>query len=63
MFFRKDILPSFLSKVESDELLNLEEVIEGLSLTSIFIEEDEVFADISIYYDFVGFLLMSKNNT
>ena len=59
--FRKDTLPLFIAKIENDELLDLNEVISALSLTSILIEDGEVFADKSIYYDFVGFLLSSFN--
>lgn len=55
--FRDSLIELYVSRLENDELLDIEEVSKELSLESIFVEDGNVFAFRDIYYDFVGFLL------
>lgn len=56
--FRESILPLYLEKIDNDELLDIEDTVNALSIESIFVEDGEVFAHGDIYYDFVGYLMI-----
>lgn len=55
--FRHESMGALVEKVDRDELLEPQVVIDTLSLSSMFIENGNLYADIDIYYDFAGYLV------
>lgn len=60
--FRHEVVPHFIEKIENDELLDIDDVIEKLNIVGIARRGVEIFAVQSIFYDFVSYLTQKKIN-
>ena len=61
-FFRKENVPYFIEKISKEEKFSPSELISALGLNTLYLENDNLSADKTIYYDFVQFLTQNKMN-
>ena len=60
--FRKNNVDYFITQIQNNEKINVEELVAALNLESINIENHNIAADKAIYYDFVQYLTEKKLN-
>lgn len=57
--FLKSKVSEIVKDIENDEVINPLYLIKELSLSSVESREDGIYADLSIYTDFVAYLMLS----